>query len=193
MNIMVSTAPHVLADDPFSLVLDALWSQCFEKHQPLMDLVKPGNRIKRIDEIRPDKPLLQDADLVELDIVPTDWDLSELFLSSSGSRIVQAYEVRMTTGEKDSRAVSRIKWEVLRAVSQLFRSENDGGIPQNLGLPFVLKTEILGQTDSLDDTILKRKRSGWTALMMLGVHLNFDRQTQLWADVPTLLANTSED
>lgn len=186
-------SPQVVYDDPFTLVMNRLWTLCFEQHEPLQVLLKPGNQIKRVlAKFRPDKPEVQDGDLPELDLQPTAWDTSTFFRSNKGAEISQLYEVLISTGNKDILTLNMVKFEVIRALSKLFQPEEDGGIPKNLGLPFVKRVELFGQTDSLTDTILKRKRAGWTGILTISVMMMLDRETVLWAETPQLLATPTD-
>ena len=61
--------------DPFTRVYNQLW-RVLEAHRALTDLVKLGNRIKHTAEgigLHPEKENIMDADLPEVDLVPTVW------------------------------------------------------------------------------------------------------------------------
>jgi len=187
------TATPQVQDDPFTLLIKGIWEVMIEGHPPLVDMVKPGNMVKRFVGDRPGKPKVQDGDVPELDVIPVGTTDQMLYMSSHGAAVMKAFDIAVTTGDKNVEKMFSLEWELIRAISKVTLNAAATGKEADFGYAWVKKIDIVTQSESLTDFILNRKRQGWTSLMTIVFHLNFDRQTQLLADVPTLRSNPSED
>lgn len=100
--------------DPMTQVYHRLW-QILESHEPFVQLVRPGNRLRTVSGGGIVKPSLQPADLPQVQIVPTGGTI-DLFQTSTGSTFSQDYAILIRTGDRatDDRPL-RIKWQIIRA------------------------------------------------------------------------------
>ena len=180
--------PIQTPNDPFTLAMLGLWEQVVNAHDPLTELVKPGNQIMRIGKERSVKFKRQDADTPELDLFPVGIDEPVLFGSSTSVRWTQIFEFAIFAGARDlSAAYHQVKWELLRALA-IAGIKSQSSIDQqfNLGFDWILKIDIVSHADEPDDPARARNRQGWVGLLDVGVLMNFDRQRHILADVPEL-------
>ena len=174
----MATTEATKRDDPFTQVLAAMWA-VIEDHQPLADMIKPGNRLKRMGDEDKSKPAAQDADLPLLDIRPADIDGPELHASSHAVQIAQGFTIELATGTKDETArLFPIKWELFRAFAKVHDTD--------LGLDFVKRVDVQGVTEDPSDADRNRGRAGWSAVMAVLVVMMFDRQTQMIDDADAI-------
>ena len=84
------------SQDPFSQVYDAVW-KALQAHKPLMDLLRPGNRI-RFDDTEPNDPEkenVREGDLPELMLSPAGIE-GQPWATSSSSQLTQGLELQLT-------------------------------------------------------------------------------------------------
>lgn len=105
-----------MADDPMSMVYDALW-ELAEAWTPLTSLVKVGNRIKFSGDNRdPVKRQVSDADLPELVLGCTAFS-PHMLRTSCGSSMDVTFEWMISAGDQRlDAALFPVVWELHRAM-----------------------------------------------------------------------------
>jgi hypothetical protein len=102
--------------DPFTEVYDELW-KLVESHEPFVELVKPGNRIKFNEQ-----PKLKDqarrADTPEVRLV-ADAPAIQLFRTSNSHYVQRTYRWEISTNDiRITKVAFPVEWAIVEAMQQ---------------------------------------------------------------------------
>lgn len=171
--------------DPWTQVYCALWDM-LEAHSGFTGLVRVGNRIKFLGaKLNPLKKDIQDADLPEVVIVPTEAD-PHIWASSGQSQPTMKFDVRVSSGELSvdvlgttgtldiGAAVYPVCWEIWRAMHGWGAVLKTLRWPVGTGKPFVILGRPTGLKLGTTDADLNRGIFGWSAVWTYEVQMAFD-------------------
>lgn len=155
--------------NPLIQVYDALWD-LLEARQAFRELVSPGNRIKLRGKDRyPFKDEVSSADVPEVRLVPVG---SSPFLqdTSNSTRVIERYEIQISTGNLLIETLCLVKFEIVRAMADWATklralTWNDAA--------FVHLARITAADDGVTQSDLMRGIRGWASLWACEVHLHF--------------------
>lgn len=160
--------------NPLSLVYDGLWDLVI-RHPDYDTLFSPRNLI-RFDGATDRDPLkttVQDADLPELMLVPTDADIN-IENTSNTSKLVQRYTWVVSTG--DLRITDRllpVEWFLFEAMHNWSRVLTLLKWPLVTGQAFVKRVDIINVSEGMSDPELNRGIRGWSAIWGIDVEMYF--------------------
>lgn len=149
----------------------ANFRSALEAHDPLMDLVKKGNRIWWDEERAGRKPKVQDADLAQLELAPTSMQIDR-YASHAGLLFQLSMELRVSTGKRQvDKRLWPLTFEVVRAVERGVDNVKRLGIDDGK-----ISQITMGDADfAFDDTELNQGRKGWSANFPVSVHFILHR------------------
>lgn len=164
----------VINPDPFSMVHDALWVMV-ERNQNILDMVKPGNRIK-FDKQNEPLQRKMDADLPELILVPGGGTYGGKD-NSTQSTVVRTYEWQIATGD------IRLQPIYNKLMFEMYRSMIDWNCVLCPLLwcdcPFVNGFRMIQHIEGQLSTEQNKSIPGWSALWTCEVDFSFPRKLLL--------------
>lgn len=166
-----------ITDDPFTLVFNQIWS--ILENSPLFTAdVAVGNRIKyNLNNKRnPFKQQINDSDLPEVVLISTGMDV-RLFNTSSTTKIIKRYSVLLSTGDlRINNLLYQIQWDLVVCLTGWQVLLGQLLWPENTGVSFVKRADILDTTEGLSDPERNRGVVGWSSVMNLEVEMHFNSQ-----------------
>lgn len=164
------------SDNPLRQVYSALWTM-LEASSAFTSYVKTGNRIKFTGtSLAYNKDAVGGADLPDVCIGLAGQDI-HLQNTSSSSKIVQIWEIRVSTGDVRIAAVLDVNWIILCAMLGWETNLRDALTWESSGPKgdgkFVIVCRTLKIKDLLDEETLNRGNRGWAAVWRGEVELNF--------------------
>ena len=157
--------------NPFTEVYDAIFG-ALVAHQPLADLVDISNRITHSGDT-PARHVesLQPGDVPELELLPSNgtWDI---FASSSSAQAVQAYLLKVVSGDLRLVKYNNVKWEVGRALAMAWDQDS-------FATDYIRNLRVTDFVDNLDPTEDSRGIQGWTGQLQI--------ETEIWINKDCIL------
>lgn len=158
------------SDNPLRLVYSALWTM-LEASPAFTSYVKEGNRIKFTGTSRVyAKDSVGGADLPEVCIGLIGQEV-HLQNTSGSSKIVQIWEIRVSTGDFRTAALLDLNWIILCAMLDWNTRLRDALTWQSE--KFVIVCRPLKIEETADEEQLNRGNRGWAAVWRGEVELNF--------------------
>lgn len=149
-----------MIQDPFNEVYEAIWD-VLENSAELAELVKVGNRIRDLDDL---KEHVQTADFPELVLAPAP---STFGLGTTSSyRADENFRVYLSTAKISPETYYRLKWRILRALMK-GRKLTD--------LPAVRNVSVASVDPSMTDPERNRGTRGWSCAFTIQVVMIFNR------------------
>lgn len=165
------------AANPFTLVFDALWSM-FENSPVFVADVAQGNRIhyNLSNDPNPSKTEIQDSDLPEVQLITGGAGDTNLYCTSSTSRITKRYQILVATGDlRLQNYLNQIQWDIFccftgwqELLGALTWPVNDDAHH------FVKRSALLDCEEGLDNSRENRGIIGWSAIWMAEVEMHFN-------------------
>lgn len=174
----MSSSNSSFAVNPFTLIFDALWAMVEDSPNFVAD-IKVNNRIHLniANDPNPLKQQIQDADLPEILLVPTGISESNLFSTSSTTKIVRQYNWILSTGDlRVQNYLHQVEWNLFCAMTGWQSLLGNLIWPANSGRNFVKRCGLLAANQGLNDNEKNRGLIGWSSIWGCEVESHFMTQ-----------------